>query len=83
MGIAEMMQAGDTIVFDVYFAPSYNIAPQSEQPVLRTDPGTGRRELAMMRWGLVPFWSKDGKAGYSTINARRRRSQPAPPSAKP
>jgi putative SOS response-associated peptidase YedK len=24
----------------------------------------------VMRWGLVPFWSKDGKAGYSTINAR-------------
>jgi putative SOS response-associated peptidase YedK len=23
-----------------------------------------------MRWGLVPFWSKDGKASYSTINAR-------------
>ena len=23
-----------------------------------------------MRWGLVPFWSKDGKAAFSTINAR-------------
>ena len=23
-----------------------------------------------MRWGLVPFWSKDAKAGYSTINAK-------------
>jgi putative SOS response-associated peptidase YedK len=68
--IAEMMQAGDTNVFDVDFAPSYNVAPQTMQPVIRLDPDTGRRELAMMRWGLVPFWSKDGKAGYSTINAR-------------
>jgi len=23
-----------------------------------------------MRWGLVPFWAKDPKFGYSTINAR-------------
>src|SRR5690242_16060144 len=23
----------------------------------------------MMRWGLVPFWAKDAKIGYSTINA--------------
>jgi putative SOS response-associated peptidase YedK len=54
--IAEMMQAGDTNAFDVDFAPSYNVAPQSIQPVVRLDPDTGQRELAMMRWGLVPFW---------------------------
>ena len=30
----------------------------------------GGRELAMARWGLIPFFSKDGKANYSTINAR-------------
>ena len=23
-----------------------------------------------MRWGIVPFWAKDAKIGYSTINAR-------------
>lgn len=23
-----------------------------------------------MRWGLVPFWSKDAKVGYSAINAK-------------
>ena len=69
------MQAHDTGVFDdSYFAPSYNVAPQSWQPVIRLNPGlgsdTGKRELTVMRWGLVPFWSKDGKAGYSTINAK-------------
>lgn len=69
--IAEWMQAHDTSVFDdSYFAPSYNVAPQSLQPVVRLDSETGKRELTVMRWGLVPFWSKDGKAGYSTINAR-------------
>jgi putative SOS response-associated peptidase YedK len=23
-----------------------------------------------MRWGLVPWWAKDAKIGFSTINAR-------------
>ncbi|MFT4112381.1 SOS response-associated peptidase family protein [Silvibacterium sp.] len=30
----------------------------------------GRRELAIMRWGLVPYWSKDAKPSYKTINAQ-------------
>jgi putative SOS response-associated peptidase YedK len=65
------MQAHDTGVFDDSdFAPSYNVAPQTLQPIVRLDSETGKRELTVMRWGLVPFWSKDGKAGYSTINAR-------------
>jgi putative SOS response-associated peptidase YedK len=69
--IAEWMQAHDTNVFDdSYFAPSYNVAPQSFQPVVILDQETGERELTVMRWGLVPFWSRDGKAGYSTINAK-------------
>lgn len=24
----------------------------------------------MFRWGLVPFWAKDVKIGYSLINAK-------------
>jgi putative SOS response-associated peptidase YedK len=65
------MQAHDTGVFDdSYFAPSYNVAPQTFQPVVRLNPDSGERELTVMRWGLVPFWSKDGKAGFNTINAK-------------
>jgi putative SOS response-associated peptidase YedK len=65
------MQAHDTNVFDEsYYAPSYNVAPQSRQPVVRLNPDTGERELTIMRWGLVPFWSKDAKIAYSTINAK-------------
>jgi putative SOS response-associated peptidase YedK len=51
------------------FAPSYNIAPQTMQPVIRLDHETGERELAVMKWGLVPYWSKTPKIPYSTINA--------------
>jgi putative SOS response-associated peptidase YedK len=53
-----------------WFAPDYNVAPQSTQPVLRLNADTGKREFALMRWGLVPYWAKDTKIGYSTINAR-------------
>jgi putative SOS response-associated peptidase YedK len=69
--IAEWMQTHNTSVFDeTYFAPSYNVAPQTNQPIVRLDPETGERELTVMRWGLVPFWSKDGKAAFNTINAK-------------
>ena len=52
------------------FSASYNIAPQSVQPVVRPSQDSGAREFALLRWGLVPFWAKDAKIGYSTINAR-------------
>jgi putative SOS response-associated peptidase YedK len=69
--IAEWMQTHNTSVFDdSYLAPSYNVAPQTMQPVVRLSPDTGDRELTIMRWGLVPFWSKDANIAYSTINAK-------------
>ena len=52
------------------FAPDYNITPDSFQPVVRLNHDTGERELAMMKWGLVPYWSKAPKATFSSINAR-------------
>ena len=47
----------------------YNIAPT--QPVLVVRHGqSGGRELALVRWGLIPSWVKDPR-GYSTlVNAR-------------
>jgi len=53
-----------------WFAPSYNAAPQSTQPVVRLNEETGKPEITLMRWGLVPYWAKDPKIGYTTINAR-------------
>ena len=69
--IAEWMEAHDGGVFDdSFFAPSYNVAPQSFQPVVRLDSETGERELTVMHWGLVPFWAKDAKMAFNTINAK-------------
>lgn len=49
--------------------PQYNLAPSQSAAVVRLDT-QGRRELAMLRWGLIPSWAKDPKIAYSTINAR-------------
>src|ERR1019366_5759135 len=68
--ISEAMQAGYVNVFEVDIVPSYNVAPQTFQPVVRLNRNSGERELTVMRWGLVPWWSKDGKVGFSTINAK-------------
>ena len=65
------MQTHDTNVFDdSCFTPSFNVAPQSFQPVVRLDTETGERELTIMRWGFVPFWAKDAKMAFNTINAK-------------
>jgi len=61
-----------------WFAPTYNAAPQSTQPVVRLNRDSGDREFALMRWGLVPFWAKDPKFGYSTINARAEEAPSKP-----
>ena len=61
-----------------WFAPSYNVAPQSVQPVVRLNRDTGNREFALLRWGLVPFWARDAKFGYSTFNARAEEAATKP-----
>ena len=47
----------------------FNLAPTQEAPVVRAA-GAGGREIAMLRWGLVPFWAKDLSIGNRMINAR-------------
>lgn len=50
-------------------APRYNIAPTQDVPVVRVN-RSGERELAQVRWGLVPRWAKDPSIGARLINAR-------------
>jgi putative SOS response-associated peptidase YedK len=38
------------------FGPSWNVAPQTFQPIARLNRDTGERELVLLRWGLIPFW---------------------------
>jgi len=52
------------------FPPHYNAAPGQDLPVIRLHPETGHRVLGLLRWGLVPYWSKDPKIAWRCINAR-------------
>jgi putative SOS response-associated peptidase YedK len=45
---------------------------------LRVRERDGKRELAMLRWGLIPHWAKDAKIAYKTINARTETVDIAP-----
>lgn len=51
-------------------APRYNVAPTQDLPVVRAGKESAGRELAVMRWGLIPSWAKDPKIGNRMINAR-------------
>jgi putative SOS response-associated peptidase YedK len=64
--LAEIFNAGD----DADWAPRYNVAPGQDVPVIRQDATRPVRSLSLMRWGLVPSWATDHKAGYKMINAR-------------
>jgi putative SOS response-associated peptidase YedK len=51
------------------FGPRYNIPPGTDIPVIRQSP-EGKRVLHLLRWGLVPHWSKDLAIGTKLNNAR-------------
>ena len=58
-GVAEMPQ----------LKPRYNIAPTQDIAAIRIN-AEESREVALLRWGLVPFWAKDPSIGNRMINAR-------------
>jgi putative SOS response-associated peptidase YedK len=60
------------------WAPTWNAAPQSFQPVVRLHPETGQREVPLLRWGLVPSWAKDAHIGLSAFNARAEETATKP-----
>jgi putative SOS response-associated peptidase YedK len=45
--------------------PRYNLAPTQMAPVI-----VYSSTLSLMKWGLIPHWSKDCKIGQKMINAR-------------
>ena len=53
------------------FPPRYNIAPTQPVPIVRLN--NGRRQFALLRWGLIPSWVKDPK-GFSLLHVARAES---------
>ena len=52
------------------WTPRYNIAPTQSVPVIRQNSKEPRRELSLLRWGLIPSWAKDPSVAAQMINAR-------------
>lgn len=50
------------------FPARYNIAPTQPIPIVRLV--DGKRQFALVRWGLLPSWVKDPKGFSLLINAR-------------
>ena len=50
--------------------PSWNVAPSNIAMVVRRHPETGERRLDLLRWGLIPSWSKDLRGRAQPVNAR-------------
>src|ERR1700747_2387923 len=57
---------------------SYNIAPSQKVLTIRFNPETRVRSLDALQWGLIPYWAKDPKVAYRTINARAETVDKAP-----
>jgi putative SOS response-associated peptidase YedK len=54
------------VTFD--YTPRYNIAPGQMIPVIIAHGGVNR--LGQLKWGLIPYWAKDEKIAFKTINAK-------------
>jgi putative SOS response-associated peptidase YedK len=59
----------DEVVADD-LGPRWNVAPTDEVYAVAESASSGGRRLGTFRWGLVPFFAKDARAGARMINAR-------------
>src|SRR5215212_4685302 len=50
------------------FPRRYNVAPTQPIPIVRL--WEGKRQYALVRWGLLPAWVKDPRGFSLLINAR-------------
>jgi putative SOS response-associated peptidase YedK len=57
--------------------PRFNIAPTQPVPV-RQHPKEPRRDLSLMRWGLIPSWVNDMAGAARMINARSETAHTLP-----
>jgi putative SOS response-associated peptidase YedK len=60
----------DTAPWDDDWGPRYNIAPTQPVPVIRQHPKEPVRQLSLMKWGLIPHWTREPSIVGSTINAK-------------
>jgi putative SOS response-associated peptidase YedK len=67
---ADLSDLFDAVSAVEELGPSWNVAPTDPVPVIRVSASRGARVLQTARWGLVPPWATDPRAGARMINAR-------------
>ncbi|MBF2066291.1 MAG: SOS response-associated peptidase [Calothrix sp. C42_A2020_038] len=65
-GLAEVFKIQDVLDLN----PRYNIAPTQSVVTVLHHPETQKRMFNLLRWGLIPSWSKDPNIATKLINAR-------------
>lgn len=68
----------DSVSGEDDWGPRYNIAPTQFVPVIRQNAKEPRRELSLIRWGLIPSWAKDSSIAARMINARSETANTKP-----
>ncbi len=68
----------DSVSGEEDWSPRFNIAPTQPVPIIRQNPKEPRRELSLMRWGLIPSWVKDMSGAARMINARSETAATTP-----
>jgi putative SOS response-associated peptidase YedK len=66
--LSNLIDVFDVPLPDFELQPRFNIAPTQEVPVIAE--GARGRRMGLLRWGLIPSWSKDPSMGSRLINAR-------------
>jgi putative SOS response-associated peptidase YedK len=66
--VPEAMRALFRYLNQPNFPARYNIAPTQPVPIVRVF--EGKREFALVRWGLIPSWVKDPRGFTLLFNAR-------------
>ena len=49
----------------------YNIAPTTNQPIIRQGRETGERDIVLARWGLIPFFTKEIRGRQGAVYDQR------------
>jgi putative SOS response-associated peptidase YedK len=68
----------DSVSGEEDWSPRYNIAPTQPVPIIRQNPKEPVRQIALVRWGLIPSWAKDMSGAASMINARSETASTKP-----
>jgi putative SOS response-associated peptidase YedK len=63
----EVYERFDTVNELADYKPRWNITPGQQNPVITKH---SPNQISRMVWGLIPYWAKDDRSTYSTINAR-------------